>query len=84
MRGERGGEHPPCLMDELPALGDHAAPCRRVGRHRQADEGQDRLDNDRNAHFETHQRQQCRDHVWQQISHKDMERRKPMACAAVT
>ena len=63
-------------MDELPALGDHAAPGRRVRRHRKADERQDRLDDDRDAHLEAHERHERRDHIGQDLAHEDMEGRK--------
>ena len=48
------------LVDRVPRVGDHLAPGRRVRADAQADERQDRLDDHRDAHFETDQRDQQR------------------------
>ncbi len=57
------------VVDVLTGIGDHLAPGGLVGADAEADEGQDRLHHDGDAHFEAHQR----DEEWQSRG-KDLAR----------
>ena len=73
---QRRRQHPPALMQKLPPLGDHSAPGRHVGRDGEPDEGEDRLDDDRDAHLEADQRNQDRQHVGKDLADQDAHRRE--------
>ena len=65
---QRRDQHPPAFIDDLPSLGDHAAPGRRVRGDRQTDEGKDRLDDDGDAHFQADEGDQHRRDVGQDFA----------------
>src|SRR5579871_5690500 len=61
---DRQQQIPRRLIDVLPRVGDHLAPCRLIGPDAEPDERQDRLDHHRDRHLQAEQgneqRQRCR------------------------
>ena len=71
--GDRQAQQPGRLVHVQAALLHQPAPGRHVAGHRQADEGEDRLDHHRDAHLQREQREQQRHHVGQHLA--------PQGCA---